>query len=160
MNDDVAKLSAAEFHQQKTEQNAYLRRQLHALNKLTSSKRRRYQILEIRCGACQGVLLEIIKTVPYPVIRYRRTTGHPSVIPLPFDASVAARVERMKSTPAPLRQDDWSFAPLPDPIPAPSGEGIALVATTCRCRQITLTEDYVFGLVAAGTRKKVLHHRR
>ncbi len=135
-------------------QNDYLRRQLHALERGSPERRRKFQLLLIRCAGCGDVLVEVMQTDPYPVIRFRRTTDHPAAPSLPAGAPVAARVERMKTRLEPIRQGAWSFYPIPWPLPEPSADDHGLVPASCRCREVTLTQAAIFADLRAGVRKR------
>lgn len=137
-------------------QNDHLRQQLLALAKLGTTKRRQYQLVELRCGRCGDVLLEVMRTDPYATFRYRRTVDHPSVETLPVDADLEARLSQMREKVEQIRRGPWTFYPIDDPIPE-HGDPRRLLSCSCSCARHKFSEAFVFDLIRQGTRRKVIH---
>ncbi len=154
---DRSETGGQRFEERRNEQNERLRKVLHLLAKLPAAKRQRYQLLVIRCGRCGDVLVEVVQTLEYPVVHYRQTTRHPAAKPVPPDADAAARVRANREAGEPVRQGDWTFYPLPQPIPRATDDQGALIPACCRCTQVPLTEGFLLQLIQDGIRKKVLH---
>lgn len=143
-----------EMHQQ----NDYLRQQLHALARGTAARRRKFLLVVVRCGRCEDVLLEVVDTFPYPVVRHRGTEAHPSAAVF-GGGSVQERLAHDRSVGEPIRRGEWLFCPLPSPIPD-VGDGETVIHTACRCRQVAFTEAQLFPWVHAPDAVKVVHPPR
>lgn len=152
------------FEQEMALQNDYLRKQLHALQKLPTKQRLKYVRLTIMCAPCQEVVLEVVGTEPYPVVRYRQTTRHPNTSFPAATAPVSDWIGHARTAGPSVRQDEWSFYPVPNPTPVPDPAGKdwwghrSLINTSCRRWQHNLTEEFVFTLISNGVAKHMLHH--
>lgn len=140
-----------EFHKQ----NDYLRQQLHALNSGSPARRRKFQMFVVRCGGCDDVLAEVMRTEPFPILHTRRTGGHPSTPVLPAGTPAGQLLAQMKDQPQSFRRDAWSFRAIPWPLPEPSPDDHANVSTTCRCRNVELSQAAIFADLRAGVTKRI-----
>lgn len=114
------------------EQTEYLQAQLTALNGLPPQRRRRFQLLVLRCQGCEDVMLEVLDTRPYAVVRTRPL--HPST-----------------------RRGGWRWLAIPWPSGSDSPEREAgQIPVACRCRQSSTTLRAVLGDLRAGRRSGVV----
>lgn len=157
-SEDFSGMSTAEYLQKMAEQNDRLRDTLALFDKLPLGKRRRYQLLVVRCGRCEDVLVEVVQTLDYPVVRHRQAAAHPAAPPgPPVGAGVEGHREHWKIAGDSIRQDEWVFYPLAQPVPKPSGDHRRIVTTCCGCTQVILTEDSLLELIRDGVRRKVVY---
>jgi hypothetical protein len=101
-------------------------------------------LLEMVCGACGDVLIEVIATAPYRVVRFRRADlPNVSVEPRNDEDAVQFARRAYDATRAAsggsgeaLRAGEWWFDPLPE-VPDLK-ESTKKVPTRCRCRRIKI----------------------
>lgn len=136
-------------------QNDYLRRQIVAIDSLPPSDRRRkrLQLFVLRCRSCQDVVLEVVDTKPYRVIRTRRTQLN-EIAPPPPGLSPEGRTAYWREhfadrPPDAIRLDArWMFTPIPDDL---SSESDSSVVTACRCTSDQLVRiSWLATQLAAG----------
>lgn len=134
-------------------QTEYLRRQLNALRAGPAARWRRFRLLQVTCGHCGDVLLEVMDTDPYPVVLTRGTAPNASEPP-PIDPTREQIAEYARSRHRPIRQgSDWRFFPL---RAEPSAEyERTKFHSTCRCRQAHLTLGYVNEGLRSGAARRV-----
>jgi hypothetical protein len=149
---------------------ARLRRQLKALNDGPPSRRRKFVLHEWVCVGCDELVMEVIATSPYRVLRYRQVA-----------VSDAAKVAAANPPPTPgmsmaqawyadqrsqlehpnesIRRDkEWRFVPLPDARPDHAERRLVIAA--CRCQRVHCNEGQVFDALASDTRKTALRRSR
>jgi len=142
-DDGTSAAGRADLERRAAVQAEYLRYQLDELRE-TPALWRRFRLLQIRCGGCDSIVVEIMKTDVYAVMLY-----HASKL------TSGGRVSRTHT-----RRGELTMHPLQTPLPA-IGDETTLINCACNCSDDwNLTEAYVLGLVSSGVRKKVLHQRR
>jgi len=142
-DDGAAAARRADFERRAAVQGDYLRDQLGGMRRRPALWRK-YRLLEVRCGSCGSMLVEIINTDVYAVMLYHASETTPS------------RIDGRTHT----RRGELTMHPLQKPIPA-IGDEATRINCACSCSgDWNLTEAYVLGLVSSGVRKKVLHQRR
>lgn len=147
-----------DWRAEKAAQNDHLRMQLAALDSGPKSRWMRFRLLAVHCGRCGEILLEVMDTSPYPVVRYRGVVNHPGVDVLPADAAIETRIAHQRAKPGRIRRDDaWRFDPIPANIP-PDDPSLDhnLVTCACRCRNLSLSERMVFADLRSGRGKRVI----
>lgn len=153
-----------DFEERMRAQNASLRQQLAVLAKMPRARRQKLVLLEVVCRGCGDLLVEVVATSPYPVVRSRgldepdrampdREEGEPS-------KAYGRRVyeERHREYDQSLRLGEWKFWPLPRPWPVPGSEGYRslIVPFICRCRHGHLTYRYLHKALVSNTPKVTL----
>lgn len=147
-------------------QNDHLRAQLAALAKSPPRVRRKYQLLVVRCQGCGDVMLEVLKTEPYAVIRLRGI--EPGEFPAaPAGATMAEARDHWREFFADRQESirldaHWTFVPIAWP---PSSDHDAdrrdsSVHTACKCRDAgPISMRWIFEKLAAGQRDITLPRR-
>ncbi len=142
-DDGAAAAGRADFERRAAVQSEYLRHLLGELRR-TPALWRKYCLLQIRCGGCNSILVQIMKTDLCAVMLYHAS-----------ELTSGGRVSRTHT-----RRGELTMHPLQTPIPA-IGDEATRINCACSCSgDWNLTEAYVLGLVSSGLRKKVLHQRR
>lgn len=141
------------WHHEHEIQTEHLRRQLAALATLAPARRRKFQLLVVRCQGCGDVMAEVLDTKPYPVIRSRQLVVR--------ELGEAARngdwARHFAETKESIRRDqEWRFVPIPQPLPSERAARNALIPVACSCRSTDLTEQFMFEQLRLGVRKVVL----
>ncbi len=120
-----------DWEREHREQTTHLQAQLNAIDTLPARRRCGYQLLVLRCQGCGDVMLEVVDTRPYAVVRTRA--------PLDF------------------RRGGWRWSA----IPWPSGEtdpdsDRAAIPTACRCQRVDLSMRSVLDDLRAGRRNRIV----
>ncbi len=142
-DDGAATAGRADLERRAAVQAEYLRYQLDELRE-TPALRRKYRLLEVRCGSCGSMLVEIINTDVYAVMLYHASETTPS--------RIGGRTH--------TRRGELTMHPLQKPIPA-IGDEATRIDCACNCvGDWGMTEAFILNLLSSGVRKKVLHLRR
>jgi len=140
-------------------QNDYLRRQIQALRHGPRARWRKFRLLEVVCGRCGDLLVEVMDTDPFPTLLSRRPVQHPDT-PSPSDsATTQERIAILKQSKPSIRRDDgWRLTPISANFKPASDEsaGSALVIAVCSCRQVEVTEALIFDDLSQGRRKRII----
>lgn len=141
-------------------QNDYLRQQLVAIARRPAAKRREFRLFVLWCKRCSDVLLEVVDTRPFPVVRLRHAVSSQRPPQAPAGASVTQALEHYRSAreASPelykhsIRLDKrWRFIAIP-PTMAPNERSSVSVA--CRCQEQQLVElRWVYEQMNAGIRE-------
>jgi hypothetical protein len=149
-------MPASEWERERNIQDQYLQDQLEALRSKPTVWRK-FRLLEVVCGlTCGDPMIEVMDTVPYPVITYRRTVDHPDVVPLPHDATVQDRIEHSRSKLPMIRRGRFTWTPIPNPLPPPDPNAPGLIPAVCQCRSFLLHQEAIFDDLRSGRRKRAV----
>lgn len=116
-------------------QNNHLRQQILALSKKSSTVRKRFQLLLVRCKRCDDVVLEVLDTLPYAVVRLRNTEAEKHAPP-PEGATTEEVAAHWRShfatrSPATRLDKNWRFYPIAGQ--AQPEDAQTLIPCACGC---------------------------
>lgn len=116
------------------EQTAHLQAQLNAIDTLPVRRRRGYQLLVLRCQGCGDVLLEVLDTRPYAVVRMRP----------PLDD---------------FRRGGWRWSAIPWPtsrVETDPDSDRVMIPAVCRCQRVDFLMRSVLDDLRAGRRNRIV----
>jgi len=152
-------MDSTEWEKARREQNDLLRAQLAALGAGPKERWRRFRLLELVCGGCGDVLLEVMNTSPYRVVLVHGADPHPKEPEpneLPPEATLTGKelYERYGGRVRIRRSRDRRFVVLPHELSTVSAS--ESLAATCRCRQWVGRTQTLVADLQRGIKRRVV----